>query len=117
MLCNFPSFGLLSLAFFITRKQKPSITEKKVVLTDKEQSLFSILDYIHQNKHFRILVKEENFLKLETALSWRSFGEYITVHKVGDSIEVLSTPKLSLTVIDYDKNQKNIDFIKQLFNK
>lgn len=87
----------VSKAEFISRLSKDKVTSKMELKT------------------------EDEILKLNTGVTWRSWGEKIEIRisSVSEGMfkyQVQSKPKLSTTIIDFGKNIENILLIQKLVN-
>lgn len=71
---------------------------------------------------FGAMIQSSDKMKLEikaaTGMSWKSYGEILTIRLIPGHqnvrIEISSSPKLKTTLVDYGKGRKNVDTIARL---
>jgi len=64
---------------------------------------------------------DAGLIEARIGVSWRSWGERLTVRVQGQAedqaeIDVLSEPLLRTTIVDYGKNQRNVDELLRAMN-
>jgi hypothetical protein len=61
----------------------------------------------------QVLTQSDSLIEIRVGFSWRSWGEIVRVEIIpGENetlVKVVSTPKLSTTVIDWGANKRNVE--------
>jgi hypothetical protein len=92
---------------------------RRLLITDEYNSIFNKLcDLLKYCKEFSIYNMNLNkgIIEADVKKSWKSFGEklQIRLRKGSDGkvlVEIISKPKIALTMIDYAKNFENVESI------
>lgn len=89
--------GVMMLANWLQFRHEPSVSASHVIkdIMVNEAVIREKLDMISQKKKWRLADQGENWIKLETPVSFTSYGEYITIEFGENEITISSTPKVS----------------------
>lgn len=134
LLFNFFWFGLL-MSLTLVHLQVSSLRDLGVQEFTKENlspiqrsdlitkmDLDTIKNHIEANDHFLKASTKifENTLLIDTAVSWLSMGERISITETFSepgkiSYQIESKPKIPFTMVDYGKNLRNVIELENLF--
>lgn len=89
--------------------KNPGIIRSRTI---KIENLNGLIDKL-KAKNWRLeYFKEGELYRFKTNISLYSFGEIIEIKKlVSDHYEITSRPLLNSTIVDYNKNERNIELI------
>lgn len=92
--------------------EKLYIEEKlSLVKAFKRDEFNKKIQHICKKKGWRIKQTIDDYYLIETPVSWKSFGEIITLRLDYPEIHMSSRPKVTPTRMDYGRNRQNLEYM------
>lgn len=111
--------GLKRLGVKTFTAENLSVKQKKIVISNLNMQ--DILSRLKTNPGFKKMkvIEQGNRLLLSSNISWKGWGEKITIQPLHASgteteYEIMSQPKLSTTLFDSGKNMQNVMEVEKM---
>lgn len=130
------NFGLLMSLFFVTihiisvllsgeknlTSENLGVRHKRSILSGNSQE--NLINKLKSDPEFEEMkiTNEKDGIKIETGLSFQSWGETISIHvksltPTSNEFEITSEPKMKWTQVDYGKNLDNVNKVVEVLAK